>query len=76
MALFLCNAWSTDSQFQVTHCTIVPITTHYNSDGMGQIVVPQGSEFHELFIKELYVATLASHLGVKKLTHALFQRVW
>ena len=48
----------------------------HNSDRVDQIVVPKSGGFHELLIKELHVTPLAGHLGVQKLTHALFQRVW
>ena len=47
-----------------------------NYDGVDQIVVPKSGGFCELLIKELHVTPLAGHLGVRKLTHALFQRVW
>ena len=69
-------AWSSDPQFCVTHRAGVPLVTHYNSDGVDQIVVPKSSGFCELLIEELHVTPLAGHLGVQKLTHALFQRVW
>ena len=76
MACFLCIAQSSDPQFCVTHRAGVSFVTHNNSDGEDQIGVPKSDGFHELLIKEFHVTPLAGHLGVQKLTHALFQRVW
>ena len=76
MARFLRIAWSSDPQFRVTCRTGVFFTKHRNSDEVDQIVVPKSVGFHELHIKELHVKPLSGHLGVGKLTHALFQRVW
>ena len=76
MASFLDMAWSSDPQFYVTHRTVVPLNTCHSFDGVYQIVVPKSGGFYELLIKEFHVTPLASHLGVWKLTHALFQRVW
>ena len=76
MARFLHIAWSSEPKFRVTHHAVVLLVTHHNSNGVNQIVVPKSSGFSELLIEELYVTPLTSHLGVQKLTHALFQRVW
>ena len=76
MAHFLCMAWSSDPHFRVRHYAGIPLAIHHNSDEVDQIVVPKSDGFHELLIKELHVKPLASYLGVCKLTHALFQRVW
>ena len=67
-------ARSSDPQFLVTHCTVVPLVTCCNSDEMNQIVVLKSARFCELLFEELHVTPLAGQLGVKKLTHALFQR--
>ena len=69
-------AWSSDLQFRVIHRTGVPLVTHRNSDGLGQIVVPKSSEFYELLIEEIHMTPLAGYLGIWKLIHVLFQRVW
>ena len=76
MACFLYIAQSSDPQFFVAHYTGVQFVTHYNFDAVYQIVVPKSGGFCELLINKLYATPLASHLGVQKLTHALFQRVW
>ena len=60
----------------MTHRAGVPIVTRHNSNGVDQIVVSKSGGLHELLIEELHVTPLAGHLGVLKLTHALFQRVW
>ena len=75
MASFLCIVRSSDPQFHVTNRAGV-LVTHPNSDGVDQIVVPKSAGFLELLIKELDVTPLADHLGVHKLAHALFKRVW
>ena len=62
--------------FVVTHHAGVPIVMCRNSDKVDQNVVPKSSGLHELLIKEIHVISLGGHLGVQKLTHALFQRVW
>ena len=76
MARFLHMTRSSDSQFYVIHFAGVPLVIHHNSNGVDQIVVPKSGGFHELLIEELHMTPLAGHLGVHKLTHALFQRVW
>ena len=76
MACFLCIAWSSDPQFCVTHRVVVPLVTYHNSDGVDQIVVYKSNGFREILIKVLHVAPLAGQLSVRKLTHALFQRIW
>ena len=68
-------AWSSDPQFHMTHRARVPFITHRNSDGVDRIVVPRSGGLYEMLIKELHVIPLAGHIGVQKLTHALFQKV-
>ena len=75
MAHFLHLAWFKDPQFCVIHHARVPLITHQNSDGVDQIVVPKSGGFCELLIEKLHVISLAGHVGIQKLTHALFQRV-
>ena len=69
-------ARSSDPHFCVTHRARIPLVTHHNSDRLDWIVVPKSVGFRELLINELHVTLLARHLGVRKLAHALFQRVW
>ena len=76
MTAFLCMAWSSDREFHMKHLSGVPLVIYQNSDIVDQIVVPQSSGFHELFIEKLYVTPLATQFSVQKLNHALFQRVW
>ena len=76
MARFLHKSQSSDPQFHVTHRAAVPLVIHCNSDGVDHVVVPKSGGFHELLIEELHVTPLAGHLGVQKLIHTLFQRVW
>ena len=73
---FLTHGIVSDPQFYMTHCAGIPLVTRCNSDGVDQTVVPKSGGFHELLIKEHYVTPLAGHLGIWKLTHALFQRLW
>ena len=76
MASFLCMARSSDLHFCMIHRAEVPLIKCHNSNGVDQIVVPKSSGFRKFLIKKLYVTPLAGHLGVWKLTHACFQRVW
>ena len=69
-------AWSSDPQFCMTYYSGVPLVTCRNSDVVDQIVVPKSGGFCKFLIKELHVTPLSRHLGVQKLTHALFQSVW
>ena len=69
-------AQSNDPPFCVKYCAGVPFVTHHSFDRVDQIVVPKNGGFRELLIKKLHVTPLAGYLGVQKLTHALFQRVW
>ena len=75
MAHFLCMAWSSNPHFCVTYLVGVPFVTCCNTDGVDQIVVSKSIVFYKLLIQELYVTPLDGHL-VRKLTQALFQRVW
>ena len=68
-------ARSSDLQFCMTDCAGVSLVSHHNSR-VDQIVLPKSSGFYELLIEKLHVSPLAGHLGVLKLTNALFQRVW
>ena len=69
-------AWSSGPQFFITHHAVVPLVTCRNSDRVDQIVVQKSCGFPNTLVKKLHVTNLAGHLGVGKLTHALFQRVW
>ena len=66
-------AWSRDPKLYVTHHAGVPLIMYRNSNGVHQIVIPKSGGFCKLLIEELHVTTLASHLGIQKLTHTLFQ---
>ena len=78
MTHFLYMATSRDPQFHVTHHSGVTLVTHYNSDGVDQIVVPKSGGFGELFNKGLHAkqTPLASHLGVQKVTYVFFKKIW
>ena len=75
MAYFSHIARSSDPEFCATYCAGVPLITHHNSDRLDQTVVPKSDGFRKPLIEKLHVTPLDSHLGVQKLTHALFQRV-
>ena len=41
-----------------------------------QLVVPQSGGLRQLLLQELHNASYAAHLGVRKTTFALLERVW
>ena len=76
MACFLHIIHSSNPKFYMTHYKGVLLVMHCDLDGMDQVLVPKSGGFHEFLIEELYITPLDSHLGIQKLTYALFQRVW
>ena len=77
MLQFVQLARSNDPNFRIIRkFTVDLLARQPQPDAPFQLVIPSGHGFRQLLMEELHNTVTGAHLGARKLTYALFARVW
>ena len=76
MTEFMALAKTRDATFRIVRRCNLPLLARISAQGQEQLVIPAEHGLRHLLMQEMHITPTAGHLGMRKMCHALFERVW